>query len=97
MNYNVKTYQKMMLICMFVELGESNVKLFDEINTCEKSKELGFRDRTDVENLKFLIKYFKDHKIKVKDFRVPILDGILKDDKNGVLILVKRVKHRTIN
>ena len=91
MNYNVR---KAILICVFVELGESNAKMFDELHTGGKSKELGFPDRSEVENAKFLRAWFKRHRLRLSDFSVITEWKNLKRDENGVPLIVKRVKHK---
>ena len=94
MNCKKNTFKKMLLICIFVELGESNAKIFDELNTHEKAFELGFNDRTEEQNQKFLRNWFKEHNLKMKDFDVLPLRQCLDYDKNGTPIIVRRVKHR---
>ena len=91
MNYNVR---KAILICVYVELGESDVKMYDELNTGEMSKKLGFRDRNEVENAKFLRQWMKRHRLRLSDFSVITEWKNLKRDENGVPLIVKRVKHK---
>lgn len=90
---NIKNYRKAMLVITFVELGESNSKMFDEIQTCNKAQELGFSQRTEFENKKFMRKWLKDHKVKLGDFK-SVVDTPnqkhIKFDKNGVPIIVER-------
>ena len=94
MNCKKDTYSKMMLICIFVELGESNAKMFDEIRNQQKLIELGFVERDFEQNKQYLRKWFKDNNVKMKDFDLPPVRGVATCDRNGVPIIVRRVKHR---
>lgn len=94
MNCRKNTYDKMLLICIFVELGESNAKMFDEIRSQNKLIELGFAERDFEQNKQYLRNWFKDNNVKMKDFDIPFTRGVASCDENGVPIIVRRVKHR---
>lgn len=86
-------YEKMLLIYVYMQCGESNAKTFDAIVT-NKEFDRRFGKFSNDENNEFLRNYFtnnnlnqKDFKVIGKDFKKPLYDD------NGVPVLVYR-KHK---
>lgn len=90
MNYN-----KALVICMFVELGESTSKLYDELMTQNKLLDLGFNERTFEENKKFIRDWKRRLNIRLTDYVFLPKDskGNHLFDSNNLPIIVKKRKN----
>lgn len=92
---NIKNYKKAFLIVIYEELGQSNTKMFNEIVTMEKAKELGFEERSKEENNKFVRKWLKEHKVKMCDYKTIIDFKEIKRDENFIPIIVEKKNNGT--
>lgn len=82
--------QKLLLIYIYTNLGESDVKMYNEVMTKSNTFEYDFKAHTIDENKQYLAKWKRENNIKITEYKFYLSRNGLHFNEYGCPVFIQR-------